>query len=108
VIFTTWFIFIIAASFEVAGVAVLRNGLKGSSLVLVLAGVVLLSCYGMVVGSVKWDLSKVLGLDMAVFAVISVLTSRFLFSESISAATWIGLSVIVAGGVIIQIGDYSR
>jgi multidrug transporter EmrE-like cation transporter len=42
---------------------------------------------------------------VAVFALISVLFGRFVFDENIPGSTWIGLSVIVCGGMIIEFGD---
>jgi small multidrug resistance family-3 protein len=65
----------------------------------------MLACYGMVVNTLKWDFSRLLGVYVAVFALVSILCGRFAFHEKISLATWIGISVIVLGGLIIQFGD---
>ncbi len=100
-----WMIFTCAAILEVGGDAVVRKGLRGAGMAVILAGFAMLGCYGLVVNTVKWDFSKLLGVYVAVFAVVSVLFGRFVFKESIPFATWIGLVVIVAGGMIIQFGD---
>jgi small multidrug resistance family-3 protein len=68
-------------------------------------GFAMLGCYGVVVNMVKWDFSKMLGVYVAIFALISILFGRFVFKETIPAATWIGLSVIMCGGMIIQFGN---
>ncbi len=100
-----WLVFIAAAVLEVGGDAVVRRGLRESGLVIVMIGFGMLGCYGVIVNTVKWDFSKLLGVYVAVFALISILFGRFIFKENIPAATWIGLSVIVCGGMIIQFGD---
>ncbi len=99
-----WLIFIAAATLEVAGDAVIRKGLRGSIVWFIIAGFLMLGGYGMVVNTVKWDFSRLLGVYVAVFAVVSVLAGRFVFRETIPASTWLGLAIIVAGGAVIQSG----
>jgi len=100
-----WIVFIAAAILEVGGDAVVRKGLRGSGLVVILMGAAMLGLYGVVVNTVKWDFSRLLGVYVAVFALISVLFGRFVFDENIPGSTWIGLVVIICGGMIIQFGD---
>lgn len=100
-----WFIFIGAAILEVGGDAVVRKGLRGSGLIIIMLGFAMLGCYGVVVNMVKWDFSKMLGVYVAIFALISILFGRFVFKETIPVATWIGLAVIIGGGMIIQFGN---
>jgi len=100
-----WLIFVVAAALEVAGDAVTRMGLRGKGILFILAGTLMLGAYGIVVNTVKWDFSKLLGVYVAVFALISVLAGRFVFNENVPAATWIGLAVIILGGMIIQFGS---
>ena len=97
--------FIGAAFLEVGGDAVVRKGLRGGGLLIILAGCIMLGCYGLAVNIVKWDFSKLLGVYVAVFAVISTLFGRFMFHEKISPAVWIGVSIIALGGLMIQFGD---
>ena len=100
-----WLIFLVAASLEVGGDAVIRKGLRGSGLALIAAGFVVLGCYGLVVNLVQWDFSRLLGVYVGVFATLSVLCGRFVFRESVPASTWLGLAIIVAGGLVIQFGS---
>ena len=67
-------------------------------------GFLMLGCYGLVVNLVKWDFSRLLGVYVAIFAVVSILWGRFILEENIPPSTWLGLSVIVVGGLIIQSG----
>ena len=102
-----WLIFIGAAVLEVGGDAAIRKGLRGSGLVMILLGCVMLGCYGVVVNTVKWDFSKMLGVYVALFALVSVLFGRFVFLEHIPNSTWLGLMVILCGALIIQFGTNS-
>ena len=97
-----WLIFVAAAILEVAGDATIRKGLRGSGLALIALGFVVLGCYGLVVNLVQWDFSRLLGVYVAVFAVVSVLCGRFAFGDDVPASTWVGLAIIVTGGLVIQ------
>lgn len=103
--YLAWFIFIGAAILEVGGDAVVRKGLRGGSLLIILTGCAMLGFYGVVVNTVKWEFSKLLGVYVAIFASISILFGRFVFEENIPNTTWIGLFVIVCGAMIIQFGN---
>ena len=46
-----------------------------------------------------------LGVYIAVFAVVSVLFGRFVFQESVPLSTWLGLGIICLGGVVVQFGS---
>ncbi len=101
-------VFLAAALLEVGGDAVIRKGLRGNAPTLIAAGFVMLGAYGLVVNTVRWDFSRLLGVYVTVFAVVSVLWGRFVFKEEVPAATWAGLLLIVAGGLVIQFGQRSR
>ena len=102
----TWVIFIVAALLEVGGDAAIRRGLRGGGLLFIVAGFGILGSYGLVVNSVKsWDFSKLLGVYVAFFALVSILCGRYLFRETIPTSTWIGLSLIIVGGLVIQFGN---
>ena len=60
--------------------------------------------YGLLVNTVRWDFSRLLGVYVAVFALVSVMCGRFVFGESVPNSTWVGLAIIVAGGLVIQFG----
>ena len=100
-----WLIFIAAAVLEVGGDAVIRKGLRGGIIWFIFAGFLILGSYGVVVNTVKWDFSRLLGVYVAVFAVVSVLAGRFVFKETVPASTWLGLAIIVIGGAVIQTGQ---
>ena len=101
----TWVIFIFAATLEVLGDAAVRRGLRGGGVVFMLAGCAMLACYGLVVNSVKWDFSKLLGVYVGFFALVSILFGRFALRENVPPSTWLGLVLIIAGGMIIQFGQ---
>ena len=99
-----WLIFAGAALLEVGGDATIRGGLRGGRGTLVAAGCVMLAAYGMLVNVVTWDFSRLLGVYVAVFALVSVLFGRFFFQEAVPISTWVGVGIICAGGAVIQFG----
>ncbi len=99
-----WSFFIAAAALEVGGDAVIRRGLWGKNLFLLAAGAAMLALYGVAVNMVRWDFSRLLGVYVAVFATVAVLYGHFFFKEQIPLSTWVGLGVIILGGLIIQFG----
>jgi small multidrug resistance family-3 protein len=99
-----WLVFLAAALLEVGGDAAIWRGLRGKVLGLVVAGIAALGCYGLLVNSMKWEFSKLLGIYVGFFALVSVLCSRFFLGEHISRSTWCGLALILAGSLIIQFG----
>ena len=103
--YLAWLVFICAAVLEVGGDAVVRKGLRESSLGFILIGFAMLGSYGIVVNTVKWDFSKLLGVYVAIFAVTSILFGRFVFRETVPYSTWAGLMIIVCGALVIQFGD---
>ena len=99
-----WMIFVGAAVLEVGGDALIRHGLRTQGSLLILLGFSVLGCYGLVVNMVRWDFSKLLGVYIAFFALASVLAGRFIFRETIPLNTWVGISMVIAGGLVIQFG----
>lgn len=99
-----WGILVCAAALEIGGDAVIRKGLRGGGWAVIAGGCLLLAGYGLVVNLVKWDFSRLLGVYVAVFALLSVLAGRFLFGESVSLTTWTGVGIILVGGLLIQYG----
>jgi drug/metabolite transporter superfamily protein YnfA len=98
------FLFLLAAILESGGDAIIRKGLQGAGIATIAAGILVLGCYGLLVNSVKWDFSKMMGVYIALFAAVSILIGKMIFKETIPVSTWIGLSIILLGGVIIQFG----
>jgi drug/metabolite transporter superfamily protein YnfA len=102
--FLPWLAFLVAAVFEVGGDAVIRMGIKTNNFILMLLGAATLGGYGLIVNSVDWDFSKIFGVYVGVFALVAILFGKFLFREQISISTWIGLLIIISGGMVIQFG----
>lgn len=96
------FVFLLAALLEVEGDALIRKGMRGSGAAFIALGFVTLGSYGVIINTMNWNFSKLLGVYIAVFAVVSLLFSRLIFKEAISTATLIGMSLIAVGGIIIQ------
>ena len=103
--FLPWIAFGLAAIFEVGGDAVIRMGIKSNNLVLILLGAGTLGGYGLIVNSVDWDFGKIFGVYVGAFALAAILFGKFLFREQIPVTTWIGLLIIISGGLVIQFGQ---
>jgi drug/metabolite transporter superfamily protein YnfA len=97
-------LFVAAAALEVAGDALIRKGLRGSGVALIVVGFAVLGSYGVVVNLLEIDFSRLLGAYVGVFALVSVLAGRFLFRDAVPATTWLGLAVILGGSLIIHLG----
>src|SRR5215472_8286020 len=100
-----WWFFILAALMEVVGDAVIRRGLVTRKIGLLVAGCAVLAGYGLVVNSVQWKFSKLLGVYVGFFALISTLTGWIVFQETIPRSTWLGLVLIILGCMVIQFGQ---
>ena len=101
---SAWLVFAAAALLEVAGDATVRRGLRGGGAGYMVAGCLALAAYGLVVNVVKWDLSRLLGVYVGFFALVSVLFGRLILRETVPSSTWCGLILILAGGLVIQFG----
>jgi small multidrug resistance family-3 protein len=98
-------VFVAAAALEVVGDAVIRRGLRGGGVALVVAGFCVLGAYGLVVNQLQVDFSRLLGAYVGIFAVVSVAVGRLAFHDRVPASTWLGLAVILAGSAIIHLGQ---
>ncbi|HUI30777.1 MAG TPA: hypothetical protein VLX91_11210 [Candidatus Acidoferrales bacterium] len=96
------FIFLAAAVLEVGGDALIRKGMRGMGIGFIVAGLAAISSYGIVVNTVKMDFSKMLGVYISVFVIVTALFGRFIFKETIPGARLIGIAMIVIGGLVIQ------
>ena len=102
--FLPWIAFALAAIFEVGGDAVIRMEIKSNNFILMLLGAVTLGGYGLLVNSVDWNFAKIFGVYVGAFALVAALFGKFVFREQIPISTWIGLLIIIAGGLVIQFG----
>ncbi len=99
-----WLIFLAAALLEVGGDAIVRKGMRGGGFAFMALGCIMLGTYGVVVNLVPWDFSKLLGVYVAIFALVSVLAGRFVFQEAVPLSTWVGVAIIIMGGLVVQFG----
>lgn len=102
-----WLVLLLAAALEVGGDLAIRQGLKGATQSrgwLIAAGMIALALYGLFVNRSSWDFSKLLGVYVAFFAAVAVLTGKFYLHEHVPPSTWLGLALIVGGGLVIQFG----
>ncbi len=83
-------VLVAAAALEVGGDALIRKGLRGGGLALIVLGFVVLGSYGVTVNVLELDFSRLLGVYVGVFALVSVLAGRFLFGDRVPPATWVG------------------
>jgi drug/metabolite transporter superfamily protein YnfA len=97
-------ILVFAAVFEVGGDALIRAGMRGKVTWLIALGFVALGSYGLVLNQIPIDFSKLLGVYVGLFALVSILFGKFLFREAIPNSTWLGLAVVLLGSGIIQWG----
>jgi len=93
-----------AAVLEVAGDALIRKGLRGSGVLVLGAGLVVLGGYGVAVNLLNVDFSRLLGAYVGAFAAVSVLTGWLVFRDQVPPSTWVGLGVVLAGSLIIHLG----
>ena len=97
-------IFLCAATLEVVGDAIIRSGLRGRGMAVVGVGCALLAVYGVVVNQLDLDFSRLMGVYVALFALVSILIGRFAFHDRIRTSTWLGLGIILLGGAVIHFG----
>jgi small multidrug resistance family-3 protein len=101
-------IFVAAALFEVVGDARIRSGMQSRSASGMALGLFLLCVYGILINLVihfkivVWGFSKQLGVYVALFALVSTLVGYRYFEEKIPLTHWLGLGLIVFGGLLIQ------
>ena len=103
-----WLIFLTAAGLEVGGDAIVRKGMRGGGPAFMVLGFIMLGTYGVVVNLVPWDFSKLLGVYVAIFAAVSVLVGRYLFHEAVPISTWVGIAIIIIGGLVVQFGPAAK
>lgn len=98
---------VISALLEVGGDAGMRTGLQGKQSGFVI-GAVLLITYGLVVNLSKLDFSKLMGIYIAVFFVVSQVLAVLVFKEKIHPSVLVGGALIVAGGCVMTFWQSSR
>ena len=92
---------VLAAALEVVGDALIRGGLKSGGTLLMLAGAIALVAYGFFVNFTALNFSKLMGLYIVLFFLISQGVAVIVFKERLPTAVLVGGSLIVAGGAVI-------
>jgi small multidrug resistance family-3 protein len=95
-----FFYLMLAAFLEVGGDALIRFGLRGGRWIGLAAGAAVLFAYGLSVNLPKWNFSRLMGVYIALFFVVSQLLSVVVFKEKVQLPTLIGGVLIVTGGVL--------
>lgn len=89
----------IAAFLEAGGDSYFQSALYRSSgvprVIFFATGVVLLSCYGLLVNAPRWDFGKLLGVYVVLFFLAAQILAKVRFNQSPTPA-------IVAGGIVIS------
>ncbi len=98
---TIWGLLVAAAALEAGGDALVRLGLRGSRWAL-LAGPVALVLYGFVVNLPRWEFSRLLGVYIAIFFVVSQVIALTVFREKLQLPVLVGGALIVAGGLVLS------
>lgn len=99
-IIAVWAARALAALLESGGDAGVRLGLRGH-LWGFLVGPVALVAYGFVVNLSRWDFSRLMGVYIAVFFLVSQLLAVILFRERLQLPLLVGGALIVAGGMLL-------
>lgn len=101
---TAFLVLALAALLEVAGDAVVRTGLFAPGVArkvsLVLLGGLLLTIYGVVVNTPKWDFGRLLGVYVTLFFVAAQIINFVGFHVRPGAPVLVGGALIVAGGLV--------
>ena len=102
---TTIAVLLAAAVLEIGGDALIRRGLLQSTSVWLALGAAMLVAYGMVVNlNRSIAFGRLMGLYIAMFFLTSQIISAAVFAERPSPSLIVGGALIVAGGLVIQMG----
>jgi len=95
------FLLLVTASLlEVGGDALIRMGMKGKGLLLVLLGAAALVIYGVFVNLTSLDFGRLMGIYIVLFFVVSQIVAALAFGERISLPVLVGGSLVIGGGVV--------
>jgi len=94
---------LLAAFLEVGGDALVRWGLKSGRVLGFILGALLLFTYGLVVNLPKWDFSRLLGVYIALFFVVSQATGALFFNEILSIGRMVGGFLVLSGSLCMMV-----
>jgi hypothetical protein len=72
----------------------------GSRMLALVTGTAVLTCYGAVVNTPRWDFGRLLGVYVVLFFLMAQLLNRVRFGQSPTAPIYAGGALIVAGGMV--------
>jgi small multidrug resistance family-3 protein len=97
---------LVAALLEVLGDSCFQSAIHGSSglprWISAIAGVGILSLYGLVVNVPQWNFGKLLGVYVVFFFVTAQIVARVRFNQPTSLPVLVGGFMIMVGGAIIS------
>jgi len=94
---------VLAALLESGGDALVRWGLRGGRLAGFILGAITLFVYGLAVNLPKWDFSRLMGVYIAVFFVVSQAISLTVFHERLKPPIAVGGLLVIAGGLVMTL-----
>jgi small multidrug resistance family-3 protein len=94
---------ILAALLEVGGDALIRGGLQRKAAWLLLSGAVTLIVYGFMVNMTKLDFSRLMGIYIVVFFMVSQAVAILVFREKMDRSVMAGGGLIVLGGIVMTL-----
>lgn len=101
-----------AALLEVGGDAAMRIGLRAGTHALGVGawgyalGTLLLAAYGLLVNQPAWQFNRLLGLYIVIFFIVSQALAWAFFGERPNLGLIVGGTLIVAGGLTIQLTSH--
>lgn len=94
------FVLITAALLESGGDALVRRGLKGGPVGLLVIGSMILVAYGFCVNLSDFDFGRLIGIYISVLFVVSQVLAWFVFKEAASVPVILGGVLVVSGGLV--------
>ena len=102
---STFLALVLAAALEIGGDALIRTGLVRSAWPWIAFGAAALIAYGLLVNVDQTiEFSRLMGVYIAIFFVVSQGVAFVFFSEAPSLPVLLGGILIVSGGIVIQLG----
>ena len=100
---------LVATTLEAGGDAVVRVGLhqpaNGARMLLLLAGGIMLFCYGVVLNQAPFDFGRLIGAYVATFFVVGQVINLVAFGTPPSLPVAVGGLLIIIGGAVITLWD---
>ena len=93
----------LAAILEAGGDALTRFGLKGGPAWGVAAGAVVLAAYGVMVNLPDWDFSRLMGVYVCLFFLVTQLIAVVAFKERLSGMALVAGALILLGGAVFAV-----